>query len=184
VIEVKDKIGVVHGRFQLLHNEHLNYILAGKAQCKHLIVGICNPDSMMTKYSEIDPHRSQKNSNPFTYYERYQMICAALLENNISQMDFDIVPFPINYPELLCNYVPLDAIHYLTIYDSWGLNKKKILEDCGYHVEVLWQRDLSEKKISGTDIRQLICEGKEWRQFVPATVYNYVIEHHLDFKVK
>ncbi len=181
---MKDKIGIVHGRFQLLHNEHLNYILAGKAQCEQIIIGICNPDSTTTKYNEIDPHRSQKDSNPFTYYERYQMIHYALLESGVSQADFSIVPFPIDCPELLCNYVPQEATHYLTIYDAWGINKKRVLEGYGYHVKVLWQCDLSEKKISGTDIRQLICDGKEWQQFVPATVYNYIIKHHLDFKIK
>ena len=180
---MRNKIGVVHGRFQLLHNDHLNYILAGKERCEHLLIGICNPDSTMTKYSEIDPHRSEKESNPFTYFERYQMIQYALLESGVPQADFDIVPFPINYPELLCNYVSPKAIHFLTIYDSWGLEKKRILEEYNYRVEVLWQRNLSEKKISGTDVRRLIREGKEWRQFVPSTVYQYIIEYHLDSKV-
>ena len=38
------KIGVIHGRFQLLHNDHLKYLLAGKKRCEHLVVGITNPD--------------------------------------------------------------------------------------------------------------------------------------------
>jgi len=37
--------GVVHGRFQVLHNDHVKYLLAGKARCRHLVVGITNPDS-------------------------------------------------------------------------------------------------------------------------------------------
>ena len=31
--------GVIHGRFQVLSNDHLCYLLAGKARCCHLIVG-------------------------------------------------------------------------------------------------------------------------------------------------
>ena len=38
-----DKVGVIHGRFQLLHNDHMKYLLAGKQRCEHLIIGICNP---------------------------------------------------------------------------------------------------------------------------------------------
>ena len=36
--------GVVCGRFQIFHNEHLQYVMAAKEQCEHLIVGIASPD--------------------------------------------------------------------------------------------------------------------------------------------
>lgn len=36
--------GVIHGRFHILHNDHLKYLLAGKLARCHLIVGITNPD--------------------------------------------------------------------------------------------------------------------------------------------
>ena len=32
------ELGFIHGRFQLFHNDHLNYALLAKAQCKKLIV--------------------------------------------------------------------------------------------------------------------------------------------------
>ncbi|MBP3706729.1 MAG: adenylyltransferase/cytidyltransferase family protein [Clostridia bacterium] len=35
-----EKIGVVCGRFQIFHNEHLQYVMAAKEKCEHLIVGI------------------------------------------------------------------------------------------------------------------------------------------------
>lgn len=180
---MKTGMGIVHGRFQLLHKEHMKYILAGKSRCEHLLIGICNPDITMTKYNEANPHRSQNDSNPFTYYERYKMIQNALLESGFLLSEFDIVPFPINYPELLCNYIPKVATHFLTIYDAWGMEKKRVLESYGYNVEVLWKCDLSEKKISGTEVRQLILDGKEWRHLVPAAVYNYVIEYNLISKI-
>jgi glycerol-3-phosphate cytidylyltransferase-like family protein len=31
-------VGVIHGRFQVLHNDHLKYLLLGKALFKHLVV--------------------------------------------------------------------------------------------------------------------------------------------------
>ena len=47
-----DQIGVIHGRFQLLHNEHMKYIMAGKERCEHLIIGICNPESTLTNRTD------------------------------------------------------------------------------------------------------------------------------------
>ena len=66
--------GVVHGRFQILHNDHIKYLMAGKSKCRHLIVGITNPDPTLTRKDTADPARSLSDANPFTYYERYQMV--------------------------------------------------------------------------------------------------------------
>jgi len=30
-------VGVIHGRFQVLHNDHLKYLLAGKEKCVQFI---------------------------------------------------------------------------------------------------------------------------------------------------
>ena len=46
------EVGVIvseHGRFQVLHNDHFKYLMAGKAQCRHLVVGITNPDPTLTR---------------------------------------------------------------------------------------------------------------------------------------
>lgn len=181
---MKDSIGVVHGRFQLLHNDHVRYIMAGMERCEHLIIGICNPDAELTKYSETNPHRSTLASNPFTYYERYQMIKGTLVHMGIEATDFDIIPFPINYPELIFNYAPASAKYYITIYDAWGHEKKKILESIGCSIEVLWEVSLREKGISGSYVRKLISEGKTWKKYVPQYVYDYMAHNHLDEKLR
>ena len=54
------------------------YLLAGKARCEHLVVGITNPDPTLTREDEADPQRSIPSANPLTYFERYVMIRAAL----------------------------------------------------------------------------------------------------------
>ncbi|MHA2009472.1 MAG: nicotinate-nucleotide adenylyltransferase, partial [Promethearchaeota archaeon] len=41
-------LGVIHGRFQVLHNDHIKYLMAGKKLCKYLVVGITNPDPSLT----------------------------------------------------------------------------------------------------------------------------------------
>lgn len=99
------RIGVVHGRFQPLHIGHLEYFLAAKKKCDFLIVGITNPDPSLTKPDESNPHRSLDTSNPFTYFERYTMIKESLLEAGLKRDEFDIVPFPINFPDLIKYYV-------------------------------------------------------------------------------
>jgi hypothetical protein len=176
---VKEQMGVVHGRFQLFHNDHLKYVLAAKERCVHMIIGICNPDMNLTTYSSANPHRSSLRENPFTYFERYQMIKGTLLELGISSKDFDIIPFPINYPNLIPNYAPMSAKYYMTIYDQWGREKEKTLRSIGCDIEIMWDIDISKKGISGSDIREMIRTGKNWKKYVPNYVYDYVNAHSL-----
>ena len=178
-----DKVGVVHGRFQLLHNDHIKYMMQGFNKCDHLIIGICNPDILHFKYTTSNPHRSQIKENPFTYYERFQMIKGTLLEMGIHREKFDIVPFPINMPKLIFDYSPQNATYYLTIYDAWGYEKKRILESIGCKVSVLWETDLAHKGISGSSLRTKIVNGENWKPYVPNYVYNYVKKSKLDVRL-
>ena len=57
------ELGFIHGRFQLFHNDHLNYALLAKEQCKKLIVGITSPENASLIREEVDPHRSEAASN-------------------------------------------------------------------------------------------------------------------------
>jgi len=179
-----NKIGVVHGRFQPLHIGHLEYFLAAKKKCDFLIVGITNPDPSLTKDDKTNPHRSLDTSNPFTYFERYTMIKESLLETGLKRDEFDIVPFPINFPDLIKYYVPTEkSVFYITIYDEWGWKKKQLLESIGVKVEVLWVKKESEKSTTGTEIRKRIREGNDWKELVPPAVYRLIKEWKLDEKL-
>jgi len=142
--------GVVHGRFQVLHHDHLKYILAAKERCRHLVVGITNPDPLRTRDDEADPARSKPRENPLTYYERYQMLRAALLDKGMGVEEFSLVPFPINFPELYPHYLPPEATFFLTIYDEWGEKKFRMFLSAGLAVEVLWRKPRAEKGISSS----------------------------------
>ena len=179
-----DKIGVIHGRFQMLHKGHMEYLLAGKQRCEYLIIGIANPDAHLTKFNIANPQRSDRTSNPLTYFERFQMIQGAMKEYGVPQEEFDIVPFPINYPELLFNYTPRDAVYYMTIYDAWGWEKKRILESIGCHVEVMWERTNATRITSGTEVRQRIAEGLPWEHLVPNFVYGYILDKGIDKRIR
>jgi len=162
--------GVIHGRFQILHNDHLKYLLAGKALCRHLIVGITNPDPFMTKAESADTARHRPLENPLTYYERYGMVQRVLLEAGIDWREFSIVPLPISMPERYRYYVPLDAVFFLSIYDDWGRRKLAYFKSLGLSVHVLWEVPPEQKGISGKEIRRRIIAGEPWQHLVPACV--------------
>jgi len=168
--EIKYDIGVIHGRFQILHNDHMKYLLAGKNLCNHLIIGITNPDPSLTRDSKTNPHRSTPLANPLSYYERYVMIREVFKEKGFKLSEFSIVPFPINIPELIKYYVPMDVVFFLSIYDDWGRQKKKYLESLGLNVHVLWEVSLEEKGLNSSDIREAIIKGKPWEHLVPISV--------------
>jgi nicotinamide-nucleotide adenylyltransferase len=174
VDKYKYDVGTIHGRFQILHNDHMKFLLAGKKLCKHLIVGITNPDPSLTKDHDSNPHRSKPIANPLTYYERYVMIKEALLEKGLKISEFSTVPFPINVPELLKYYVPMDAVFFLSIYDGWGRQKKAYLEALGLKVHVLWEVPLESKGLSGNDIRDSMLKGEPWEHFLPTAVVKLV----------
>jgi nicotinamide mononucleotide adenylyltransferase len=173
------KVGVIHGRFQILHNDHMKYLLAGKARCEHLVVGVTNPDPNLTGFDNANPERSALAGNPLTYYERYRMTSASLLQAGLNDAEFSIVPFPINFPELYRYYVPLDATFYLTIYDDWGLRKLELFEAAGLQTEVLWSRPISEKGLSATEIRNKIARGLPWEHLAPPAVSRFVAEWNI-----
>jgi nicotinamide mononucleotide adenylyltransferase len=159
--------GVAHGRFQIFHNDHLKYLQAAKARCRHLVVAITNPDPTLTKFDPADPGRSSPARNPLSYYERYRIIKRALQQQDWSPEEFSIVPLPINFPDLYHYYVPLTATFFLTIYDDWGERKLQMFQSLGLSTEVLWRRPLAKKGLTGTEIRRLMVLQDDWVHLVP-----------------
>jgi nicotinamide mononucleotide adenylyltransferase len=161
------EIGVIHGRFQVLHNDHMKYLLAGKSRCSHLVVGITNPDPYLTKADPSNPERSVRTENPLNYFERYLMMNAALTEAGLKHEEFSVVPFPINFPNLYGYYVPLHAVFYVTVYDRWGKRKVQLLESMRLKVEVMWAKPPTEKGLSGFFVRECMMKGEPWERMVP-----------------
>lgn len=162
--------GVIHGRFQILHNDHLAYLLAGKERCRHLVVGITNPDPFLTAQEEVDPKRSDPLENPLTYYERYVMVAAVLTAAGIDRNEFSIVPFPINLPDRYRYYVPMDGVFFLTIYDDWGRRKLAYFQSLGLVSYVLREVPIEQKGISASEVRDRILAGRRWEHLVPGCV--------------
>lgn len=162
-----DELGVIHGRFQVLHNDHLRYLLAGKALCRHLVVGITNPDPVLTRDESVDPKRSSASANPLTYFERYRLVRAVLEEAGVPHAECSVTPFPVNLPELYGCYVPLNATFLLSIYDDWGRRKLEYFRSLGLRTHVLWEVEPSAKGLSASDIRADMASGREWRDRLP-----------------
>ena len=160
-------IGVIHGRFQVVHNDHLAYLLAGKDECEHLVVGITNPDPSQTAKDDTDPERSDPRANPLSYFERLLLVKCALVDAGLGEADFSVTPLPINFPEHYSAYVPMQATFFLTIYDQWGQRKLEYFHSLGLRTRVLWERSPEMKGISGSHIRQAMAAGQPWEHLVP-----------------
>lgn len=161
-------IGVIHGRFQVPHNDHLKYLLAGKAVCRHLVVGITNPDPGLTAQVAVDRKRSTPLANPLTYYERLVILRDVLLEAGLTHCETTFVPLPITHPDLYCHYVPLDAVFLLSIYDDWGRRKLDQFQALGLKTHRLWEVPAEQKGLSASDIRQAMINNHPWEHLTPA----------------
>ena len=168
--EPEIETGVIHGRFQVFHNDHLKYLLAGMRLCRHLVVGITNPDPFLTRDESADPKRSSPGANPLTYFERYVTVRAVLEEAGMGSSRFSVVPFPINIPELYRYYVPLAALFFLSIYDEWGRRKLEYFRSQGLATHVLREVAAAQKGLSATDIRNRMAGGEPWEELVPPAV--------------
>lgn len=162
--------GVIHGRFQILHNDHMCYLLSARELCRHLVVGITNPDPVLTRSEPFDTHRSSAESNPLSYYERFLTIRAALEDAGLRAEEYSIVPFPISFPDLYACYLPMDALFFVSIYDDWGREKLRRFQALGLRTHVLRSVAPEDKGISSTDIRRLIGRNEPWEHLVPPTV--------------
>lgn len=172
--EILPDTGVIPGRFQIFHNDHLRYLLAACRLCRHLVVGITNPDPRLTRQDAADPRRTLPLANPLTYYERYRMVEAVLTEAGCCPASFSIVPLPINFPELYRYYVPESALYFVSIYDDWGRRKLELFKSLGLQTRVLWEVAPEEKGISAQDVRQRLISGEPWQHLVPSAAVRLV----------
>jgi cytidyltransferase-like protein len=176
------KVGVAHGRFQIFHNDHLKYILAARELCETLVIGITSAELLATPPEPMAQHRSESSSNPLTYYERMLMVTRCLRSEGVDVAKLYVVPFPIERPSQLFNYSPPDATYFITIYDEWGEEKLRRLQELGLSTRVLWRRKY--KGISGVNVRAAIASGGEWKSLVPSATAAYIEDNHIDLRIK
>ena len=177
--------GVIHGRFQVLHLKHMEYLLAAKMRCRILYIGITHPDIIIYPASSPrDIHGTIERDNPLTYIERYEIIRNGLLEFGVKREDFEIIPFPVSRPETFLQYAPEDAVYYMSLCGEWDKEKYEILRSYGLKVEILWERYGEEKGITGAQIREMIAENGDWKQYVPKAVAEYMESHGIVERIR
>ena len=175
-------VAVIHGRFQPLHIGHMEYLLAGIERCRLLVIGITNPDPWQVKVEPTDAARGETAANPCTYYERYDMIDGAMVEEGVSREAFRIVPFPHGFPERLSHYAPEDAEYLLSIYGDWGEAKLERFGERNLRTHVLWRR--TETVTSGTEVRSRIAAGQDWQHLVPPATARTIRRFAIDARIR
>jgi nicotinamide mononucleotide adenylyltransferase len=158
--------GSVHGRFQPFHNEHLEYVLSAKQRCDFLWVGITKYDISPSDFTPLGRPREHPENNPLTYFERMAIITDALSAAGLQKGSFGFVPFPIETPQRLSEFMPTSIPCFTTVCEEWNREKIRILQAYGFEVFVLWER--TPKVVTGGAIREDIIQGgSAWRSMVP-----------------
>lgn len=176
--------GSVHGRFQGLHLDHEEYILEAMSRCRHLFVGIARPDRQRRVHRDSPPHRADPANNPFSYYEREQMIRGCLLGAGYQESDFSVHPFPIDQPERIAEYLPPpgEISLYVTAYSDWSRTKADILSRLGWRVELL-TKSQPDRRATGEELRQRLQTGSDISKLVSPGVLAAIRRLNLDQKL-
>ncbi|MEV0408899.1 adenylyltransferase/cytidyltransferase family protein [Actinoallomurus sp. NPDC050550] len=161
------RLACVTGRFQPVHNGHLELFAAAIAEHDLLIVAVTNPDPEFRALEDTAPHRHRDDANPFTYYERYRLLTAALRCQGLAGRAA-IVPFDLARPGCWANYVPLSATQFVRVFTTWERTKARRLSEGGYRVVALVGDPAT--KLSATTVRAALRTGQGWERYVPAGV--------------
>ena len=156
----------VIGRFQPFHRDHLSLTEAVVASGCRLIVAITNAEpSWRVPFVEA-PHRHTDAANPFTYWQRAELVRAALQPLGVFE-DVRITPFPIHEPGLWSSYLPEGAECWVRARGPWESRK---LRDLATRFPVRSVPAVSGE-VSGTSIRRRMGAGdRSWTLDVPPEV--------------
>ncbi|MFH1674354.1 MAG: nicotinate-nucleotide adenylyltransferase [Pseudomonadota bacterium] len=163
-----DPIGMVHGRFQPFHLEHLDYVLSGYKRCKRLIIGITNPEPSEYIFNPASNHRHLEASNLFTYFARMEMIRWSLIDLNLDMDVISFVPFHINDQAKWEDYLPRAKVivQYVRLFSQWEEEKIAKFRAYGFKVKIIDSG--IQKKVTATQVRTALSENGNWQSLVPA----------------
>jgi nicotinamide-nucleotide adenylyltransferase len=141
------------GRFQPFHNGHFSMLKKAVAEADSVIVVIGSAQYFNTK------------ENPFSSGERMLMINRAL--RTLKVKEYYIVPIEdVGNDELWASKIEEFCPKFDIVYTNNSITAE-IFAKKGY--EVKKPGLLKRNELSGTTIRRLIADGKNWADFVPNT---------------
>jgi len=164
----------VTGRFQPVHEQHLELFDTALRDADHLVIAVTNPDPGARRVEPTSEHRHLAESNPFTYFERVWLLRAALDARGLTART-TIVPFDLTRPACWGDYVPLRARQLVRVYSDWEREKAQRLAEAGYPVTVLDGDPAA--RISASDIRAQLRDGSAtWQDLLPEPVAQALVE--------
>jgi hypothetical protein len=132
-----------------------------------VIVGITEPFVAGSHREEAsDPARHLPENNPFTYFERLDMIVetcrVAELLGRVRVVPFDVTGVRRGWT----NVIPLDAVQLVIPHEEWDEIKASRFVAHGYQVEFL---DTVQDRLTATLVRSYLRSGDgAWEGLVPA----------------
>ncbi|MAL09080.1 MAG: cytidyltransferase [Maricaulis sp.] len=169
--------GIGHGRFQPPHIDHLKYLMSIAMRCDHLIIAITNPVQDTVKFVPESDHRHSAEANPYTYFERAELIRFGLMDMGLDCRSYTIVPFDLFQPKTWRYFLPKsDCMLYLRVFSDWELRKKSIFEENGIPVKILDRPQ--HKGMAATEVRVRIAKNQSISDFVTPSVEKHLREIH------
>lgn len=160
--------GAIHGRFQPFHLGHFSYLLQAAERAQVVVIGITNPFTALEPVVEqTDTVRHLPAHNPFTYFERSEIITSAVLAHDPGMLTrVRIVPFDVNADiRLYPTFIPLHVTQFVTVHEPWDTEKARRFKEAGYEVGYL---PPETSRVTATSVRALMASGDpRWCQKVP-----------------
>jgi nicotinamide-nucleotide adenylyltransferase len=156
------KVGALVGRFQPLHNGHVEAVRFAltKVELLYIVVG--------------SAEKSHEIRNPFTAGERMRMIKLALDESDVDCHRVMIVPIPdAEAHSVWVSYVDSYTMNYSVVFTNDPLSAR-LFQEKG--VTVLQVPFLRRDTLSGTEVRTRISDRADWKKLVPKAVEDVIIE--------
>tara|TARA_B000000460_G_scaffold215316_1_gene164481 strand:+ start:27 stop:521 length:495 start_codon:yes stop_codon:yes gene_type:complete len=143
--------GLLIGRFQPFHLGHLDAVLFGLSRVENLFIGVGSSN------------RSNEKKNPFSAEERKTMIFSSIESSMIDRIKIFDIPDVDDHEKWTFG---IDQIvpKYGIVFSNDEFTKT-LFEKRQINVIPVVLKDRA--KFSGTNIRQLIADDKNWRDLVP-----------------
>jgi hypothetical protein len=92
------------------------------------------------------------------------MIRSALLSGGVQSERFAVIPFPIEDPAELLDFLPSTVPVFTTVYDAWNEEKIRLLTEVGYtvHTSIAARKRRSAGWRSGSSCRTVMPAGAGW----------------------
>ena len=143
--------GLLIGRFQPFHLGHLDAVLFGLSRTENLFIGIGSSN------------KSNENRNPFSAKERREMITSSIEPSMIERIKIFDIP-DVGDHEKWAFEIDKIVPKYDVVFTNDEFTQI-LFEKREMNVVPVVLKD--REKFSGTNIRKLIADDKNWQDLVP-----------------